>query len=144
MVVLPFTTGNYGEAHNTCWISAEGEGYIIGVIWRILLYYAPWIGVTFIITIMHVRIFRDLKSNIDINTSESVSEYTEQIMERLKLFPIINVVVVLPTLVNTLYDLIHSGGPSFVLSIIVTLPWSLLGITHAIMFARTPSVKIIL
>lgn len=144
MVALPFVTGSYGEAHNTCWISAEGEGYVIGVIWRILLYYAPWIVTTVVITIMYIRIFRDLKSKIDINTSESVSEYTEQIMERLKFYPIINVVVVLPTLVNTLYDLFHSGGPSFVLSIIVTLPWSLLGITHAVMFARTPSVKIII
>lgn len=144
LICLPFTTDSYGDATIICWINATGDNYIMGTIWRVVVFYGPSAVITILIIRMYVMVIQDLKTKLNENASESVTEYTIQLMRRLKLFPMFNLVVIIPAFTNRIYDFIYPDEPNFELNLMVTLPISLLGITNATLFAFTPSVKLIL
>lgn len=145
LIALPFSTDSYGDANNTCWINATGDNYIAGNIWRAVVFYLPCLVITILVIRMYVGIIQAVKEKLNQeDITQSVADYTLVLMKRLRLFPMFNLAVVIPALVNRIYDLVWPDNPSFELAMIATLPVSLLGVANAILFMRTPSVRSII
>jgi hypothetical protein len=142
LIALPFTTDSYGDANNTCWINATGDNYIAGNIWRATVFYLPCLIITILVIRMYVKIIQAVREKLDQeDITQSVADYTLVLMKKLRLFPMFNLAVVIPGLMNRIYDLVWPDNPSIELVMIATLPVSLLGVANAILFIRTPSVR---
>lgn len=145
LIALPFSTDSYGDANNTCWINARGDNYIQGNIWRVTVFYFPCLIITILVIRMYLKITQAVKEKLNQeDITQSVADYTLVLMKRLRLFPMFNLAVVIPALVNRIYDLVWPDDPSIELVMIATIPVSLLGVANAILFMRTPSVRSIL
>lgn len=144
-IALPLTTGSYGDANTTCWIHAKGDGYITGNIWRVVVYYGPCLIITILVIRMYTKIVRSLEDRISNNdTTRSLAEYTLELLRKFKLFPLFNLGVVLPALANRIYEVINPNDPHFGLILLTIIPWCLIGFVNAVLFARTPTVRMIM
>jgi hypothetical protein len=142
LIALPFTTSSYGDANNTCWINATGDNYIAGNIWRATVFYLPCLIITILVIRMYVKIIQAVREKVEQeDITQSMADYTLVLMNKLRLFPMFNLAVVIPALMNRIYDLVWPDNPSIELVMIATLPLSLLGVANAILFIRTPSVR---
>jgi hypothetical protein len=145
LIAMPLTTGSYGDANTSCWINATGDNYIAGSVWRVVVYYGPCITISVLVARMYAKIVQSLRERIHTNdNTRSLAEYTLELLKKFKLYPLFNLGVVLPAIVNRIYDAIYPDDPHYALMLIATIPWCVIGFVNAILFMRTPTVKMII
>lgn len=137
--ILPYTTHSYGHAQGICWIIANGDSIIMGTIWRIFAYYGPLWSVFFYNTVVYTILVRRMRKELDSVTAEDI--YLEEVIKRLRIYPLVLMICMVPTSLNRIYDTFNPDSPSFELTCIAFGILSCMGLFNAIVYGLTPSVK---
>lgn len=138
--VLPYSTGSYGYAQGICWIVAEGDSLVIGTIWRVVIYYGPFWSVFIYNTLVYASIVKSVRQELKVVEGEDC--YVDTIIKKLRMYPLILMICMVPTSLNRLYDTIWPDDPSIVLTCIAFGILACMGLFNAIVYGCTPGVKI--
>lgn len=137
LTALPLSTNSYGKAQGICWISASGEDYLLGTIWRFISFYIPFWVVVICNVAIYIKIIHKIRNN-------SVTECrigAEEMVLKLKLYPIIAVAAMLPSTINRLYDIFSPNDSNFVLALISSIFAPCLGLADAIVYGLNANVR---
>ena len=138
--MLPYSTRSYGHAQGICWIVAEGDSLVTGTIWRVVIYYGPFWSVFIYNTVVYASIVKSVRQELKVVEGEDV--YVDTIIKKLRMYPAVLMVCMVPTSLNRFYDTIWPDDPSIVLTCMAFGILSSMGLFNAIVYGCTPSVKI--
>jgi hypothetical protein len=138
--VLPYSTGSYGHAQGICWIVADGDSLVTGTIWRVVIYYGPFWSVFIYNTVVYASIVKNVRKELKLIEGED--SYIDNVIKKLRMYPAVLMVCMVPTSLNRFYDTIWPDEPSIVLTCIAFGILSCMGLFNAIVYGCTPSVKI--
>lgn len=135
--ILPLMAGGYGVSEGFCWI--RGDGYTMGIIWRLTVYYIPlWAVIIYNIS-AYVKVIRAM--NRQFGSVADGTMYTNEVIKKLKLYPLILIICLSPEMVNRFYNLLYPGHANFYFTCIAYACQALMGLFNAIIYGLTPSVK---
>jgi hypothetical protein len=134
---LPLITDSYGSAHGVCWISASGDDYLLGTMWRFISFYIPF----WMIVILNVAIYIKVIHKIRHNSVTECRMEAEEMVLKLKIYPVIAIVAMLPSTIRRLYNILYPDDSDFTLAILTSIFTPSLGLADAIVYGLNSKVR---
>jgi len=139
LAILPVTTDNYGPAEGICWISIKGDKYTTGSIWRMSILYVPlWIVIVYNIFV-YTRVIRQIKYLSSVTCCNT--EHTNQIIKKLRMYPIILAFTWLPASINRIVAIFDPDHPSLILTCVSLGLVAGIGFFNVIAYGFTQAVR---
>jgi hypothetical protein len=135
--VLPLTADAYGVSDGFCWI--RGDGDAMEIFWRLSVYYIPLWAVTIYNICAYLKVIRAM--NRQLGSVADGNMYTDEVIKKLKLYPLILVICLTPEMANRFYNWVYPDSQNFYFTCVAYACQALMGLFNAIFYGFTPTVK---
>lgn len=137
---LPFATHSYGPAQGWCWVSATQDQLWLGTVWRLLVFYVQlWVVICFNMY-SYARIIKAIRVHSSSGLID-VIEIRDNLIRRLKFYPLVLVFCYTPVTVKRVYDFIDPEEANLALALASASTMCLNGFLNALVYGLTDSVK---
>jgi len=143
---LPLTTKSYGlgDQNYWCWIKNNN---LMGNVWRFVTFYFPLYFCIALVIIMYMVIFRAIRKTFKsmplkggTNYSEKEKQRVKLILGRLKLYPIVFVILWIFPIINRIHNWV-SHDEVFILFLMHVLTAPLAGFVNSIVYGLDPPMR---
>jgi len=135
VTLIPLASNAYGPAGVWCWLTkSEGQPY------RWAVFYGPLIVQVIVISVLYIMVIKSIRERLVVVTDGDNNALAKETMNRLKLYPIIFVVLYIFPLINRLYD-VASTTDSFFLYVMQSITSPLYGFVVAIAYGLDKEIR---
>eukprot|EP01130_Rhizamoeba_saxonica_P009668 TRINITY_DN3941_c0_g1_i2.p1 TRINITY_DN3941_c0_g1~~TRINITY_DN3941_c0_g1_i2.p1 ORF type:complete len:243 (-),score=32.25 TRINITY_DN3941_c0_g1_i2:590-1318(-) len=130
--LFPLVTSSYGLSGIWCWIVNTDTA---SSVWRFLVFYIPLYLMILVVIVLYVMIiYNVIKYFKKSDTDDKSKKRVRRQLNRLKLYPIIFLLLYIFPIINRIYDWSSDGDQSFFLFLMQALTAPLLGFANGIVY----------